>query len=195
MALASTDILCTVPLASFVMYLNGNAQSLQPWESWENVHYNWSRVVQIPAIIWHQDHLQVVGIELTRWAVPACSLLFFVFFGFAHEARKNYRRAFWAVAGLLGCSPARPKSPSAPTVRLLRKPQPTVSVTLDALPSYPMSATDKNRPDSFTSSIGDSKANEEFSGKSSRESSTYSQSADFVVVTIDPEKALRPHTA
>ncbi|KAJ7278230.1 pheromone receptor [Mycena rebaudengoi] len=56
MALATTELCCTMPLALFTIYLNAVVRT-----------------------------------------APFCALVFFVFFGFAVEARKNYRTAFWAL--------------------------------------------------------------------------------------------------
>ncbi|KAJ7904108.1 hypothetical protein B0H13DRAFT_2025197 [Mycena leptocephala] len=78
MALASTDLLLTVPFATFVLYSN-------PWVSWADTHSNFSRVMQVPGIYW-------------RGPAKACALLFFAYFGFADEAIKNYRGAFNSVA-------------------------------------------------------------------------------------------------
>ncbi|KAG1750490.1 pheromone A receptor-domain-containing protein [Suillus paluster] len=109
MALAMTELLCTIPLASFMIWLNSAAQPVQPWVSWENVHYDFSRVVQYPSILWTRDYLLVVAIQLTRWFVVICAFIFFAFFGFAAEARKNYSAAYWAVAKLFRFSPAKPQ--------------------------------------------------------------------------------------
>jgi len=43
-------------------------------------------------------------LELSRWSVIFCAFLFFGFFGFADEARKNYRFAFQSVAKCVGIS-------------------------------------------------------------------------------------------
>ncbi|KAJ7874108.1 pheromone A receptor-domain-containing protein [Mycena leptocephala] len=84
MALAATDLLLTVPLASFVLYSN--------------------RVVQVPGIYWHTDLYSAASVETLRWATVACALLFFGYFGFADEAIKNYRGAVQSVARRIGYS-------------------------------------------------------------------------------------------
>jgi pheromone a factor receptor len=50
MALASTNLLLTVPLATFVLYSNVAITGLSPWVSWADTHSNFSRVVQVPGI-------------------------------------------------------------------------------------------------------------------------------------------------
>lgn len=85
-----------------MIWLNATAKPVEPWISWEYTHYNFSRVGQYPGVVWTQDYLYVVAVQLSRWLVVVCALIFFAFFGFATEARKNYRSAFWALAILFG---------------------------------------------------------------------------------------------
>lgn len=100
MALSMTELCCTLPLASFMIWVNSAAAPVAPWVSWENTHFNFSRVGQYPSVIWTQDYLFMVAVQLTRWSVVACAFIFFAFFGFAAEARKNYSTAFGKAAKL-----------------------------------------------------------------------------------------------
>lgn len=109
MALAMTDIVCTIPLASLIIWINSAATPVEPWISWENVHYDFSRVGQYPSALWTTNYLLVVAIQLTRWIVVVCAFIFFAFFGFAAEARKNYSIAFWWVARIFGIYPPKPQ--------------------------------------------------------------------------------------
>jgi len=90
MALAMTDLLLTMPLAIFVIWLNATATPIQPWRSWNDTHFQYSRVIQYPALIWRRNPRLVASMEFTRWVVPVCALVFFAFFGLAEEATKNY---------------------------------------------------------------------------------------------------------
>lgn len=101
MALAGIEVLCTVPFASYALYLNVNA-GIAPWISWDNVHWGFSRVDQFPALVWRSDPILSSSLEITRWAVVLCAFIFFAFFGFADEARKNYRGALDSVAKRMG---------------------------------------------------------------------------------------------
>jgi len=103
MALAGIELLCTIPLASYDLYLNVSA-GLVPWISWDNVHFGFSRVDQFPAIIWQSFPVLRSSLEITRWAFVICAFIFFAFFGFADEARKNYRSALDSVAKRMGYS-------------------------------------------------------------------------------------------
>ena len=98
MGLAGVEVMFTIPMGAFSIYLNASGPPINRWVSWANTHYDFSRVDQIPSVVWHQNQLTVAGIELTRYAVVFCAFLFFAFFGFADEARRNYRLAYTSFA-------------------------------------------------------------------------------------------------
>ncbi|KAJ7902933.1 fungal pheromone STE3G-protein-coupled receptor, partial [Mycena leptocephala] len=98
MALATTAILLTTPLGIFAIWLNLTATPVGPWRSLADTHFMFSRVESIPALFWRGSPLLVTALEFTRWTAPLTALVFFAFFGFAVEARKNYASAFTAVA-------------------------------------------------------------------------------------------------
>nr|AAR99648.1 7-transmembrane pheromone receptor Bar3 [Schizophyllum commune] len=101
MALAMTEMCCTVPLGIFVIVLNCTSTPIEPWVSLKATHYWYSRVDQYPAVVWRSSHLVVVCNELTRWLAPVSAMLFFAYFGFAQEARRNYAAAWaWACRAL-----------------------------------------------------------------------------------------------
>lgn len=104
MALATTELMLTIPISSFAIYLDATAQPVGPWRSWSDTHYDFSRVDQIPAFEWRANKEFEVAQELGRWLVPACALIFFAYFGLAAEAMKHYKMAFWFVAKRLGFS-------------------------------------------------------------------------------------------
>ncbi|TFK65312.1 fungal pheromone STE3G-protein-coupled receptor [Pluteus cervinus] len=101
MALAMVEMMCTTPLAIFVIWLNATTTPIEPWVSWADTHFDYERVEQIPSIIWRGNHLMVISFELTRWAAPFCAITFFCFFGFAQEARRNYIELFKWCRGVL----------------------------------------------------------------------------------------------
>ncbi|KAJ6458070.1 putative pheromone receptor [Mycena vitilis] len=102
MCLASTDLLFTIPLSIWVLWVNVSVVGLSPWISWADTHSNFSRVLQVPGVFWRADVYTVASLETTRWATTACALLFFGYFGFADEAIKNYRTYFFTVAKRVG---------------------------------------------------------------------------------------------
>lgn len=103
MCLAGVELLCGIPISSWFLALTV-ANGVEPWKGWEDTHSNFSRVVQYPSVLWRSDPQVVVAQELSRWSVVACAFIFFGFFGFADEARKNYRNAFSSVAKRMGYS-------------------------------------------------------------------------------------------
>jgi pheromone a factor receptor len=106
MGLAGIEMLCTIPLGIYVIYLNATAQPVFPWISWADTHSDFSRVEQIASVFWRMDNPTVLSLELSRWLLVVCAFIFFAFFGFADEARKNYRLAYVSVAKRVGLSTA-----------------------------------------------------------------------------------------
>ena len=93
MAFASADVLGSIPLATYVIVRNAKTGVI-PWKSWADTHYNYSRVMQIPAFDWKNDPAMIQGLEMYRWVLVACAFVFFACFGFAEEARRHYRLAY-----------------------------------------------------------------------------------------------------
>ncbi|ESK91508.1 pheromone receptor [Moniliophthora roreri MCA 2997] len=104
MCLAGIEILCTIPLGSWAIYLDATASPVHPWISWEDTKWGFDRAELLPSLIWHLNDLMALSIELTRWFTVICALIFFAFFGFADEARKNYRAAYSSVTKHVGLS-------------------------------------------------------------------------------------------
>jgi len=159
MALAMTEIVFTIPLAIFSIWLNATASPIGPWRSWADTHFAYFRMEQIPSVIWRRNHLLVLEFEFSRWVTPLCAFLFFAFFGFADEAKKNYRLAFWAIVKRVGYSPAPDASLGKHIVSIgqFRKPQGSAN---DGLPAYcaqshTVPLHDLKRSPSTTSTITD----------------------------------------
>jgi pheromone a factor receptor len=102
MALAAVDLLFTIPFATFLIYANLKLGKVAPWISWDDTHLGFSRIDQYPAYLWRHDPFGQFAMEFSRWAVVACGFVFFMFFGFADEAFKNYRKAYTCLASRLG---------------------------------------------------------------------------------------------
>jgi hypothetical protein len=165
MALASLELLLNLPSSTYGLYLTASRSAVAPWISWDDTHAFFNRIGQAPAIFWRADAHEQTTVELSRWASVVCALVFFAFFGFAAEARKHYRLAFWAVAKRCGLTPPADGSFPFPRLRLrLRfpwtEPKPAVPsyATSDGGKSLPISlplTPVKKRPDS--SLFGDSR--------------------------------------
>ncbi|KAJ7655531.1 pheromone A receptor-domain-containing protein [Mycena rosella] len=106
-ALALASTLLTAPLGALAIYLNLTASPVGPWRSLSDTHFMFGRVEKFPAILWRGNHLLGIALELKRWASPACALIFFGFFGFAVEARRNYGLLLAALAALFWRSAGR----------------------------------------------------------------------------------------
>ncbi|KAK1230773.1 a-factor receptor [Marasmius sp. AFHP31] len=156
MTLALVDILFSIPLASYVIYIGSSGLKLSPWISWEDTHYDFGRIVKVPALIWRNNSSSVISVELNRWIGVVCAITFFALFGFANEAKKNYRLAFWSVARIFGYRPQPNKA---------TKPKPSqYQPAGDSLPMYRVSDRKAQSTDAdlfkttvdFTSSFGNS---------------------------------------
>ncbi|KAF9440169.1 STE3-domain-containing protein [Macrolepiota fuliginosa MF-IS2] len=99
MALAMTELLCTMPLSVFVIWLNATSAPIEQWISWEDTHFNYSRIDQFPASLWKRDSNLVLAMEFSRWVVPVAAFVFFAFFGFAEEARCHYSALLHKIGG------------------------------------------------------------------------------------------------
>lgn len=90
-ALASVDFCFTIPIAIWGIVSGALTGDISPWVSWADTHWGYARVFQIPRVVLDQDPTAVAALETIRWAAVVCAFVFFGFFGFADEAKKNYR--------------------------------------------------------------------------------------------------------
>jgi len=110
MALACTEVLFTIPMAIFSIVLNTTNAPIMPWISWEDTHYNFGRVGQVPAVLWRSNPRVAVAYILTKWSCVICAFIFFIFFGLAPEARRHYSTTLNRL--LLVCRLKKPASPT-----------------------------------------------------------------------------------
>jgi len=90
-ALASLDYSFTLPMATWAIIANTMWGEVRPWVSWADTHWGYSRVFQYPRIVLDEEPIVAISLEISRWAVVLSAFVFFGFFGFADEAKKNYR--------------------------------------------------------------------------------------------------------
>ncbi|KLO16516.1 STE3-domain-containing protein [Schizopora paradoxa] len=105
MALATTELVCTTPFAAYSIFLNVTTNPMTPYRGWDDLHFDYWRVDQVPALLWRLNPKNVIAFELTRWMVVACAFVFFMFFGFADEARRNYKNALNRIMKRMGMKP------------------------------------------------------------------------------------------
>lgn len=101
MGLAGCHIIYTIPLASWVLYRQTRSP-LYEWRGLGNLHYDFGRIGQYPAILWWYNPRSKSAILFTSWSGIASAFLFFAFFGCAEEARKHYTMAARAIARIFG---------------------------------------------------------------------------------------------
>lgn len=109
MAIATVELLCTTPIAAYGLYVNATSP-IFPWISFADTHFGYSRVDKYPAVIWQSSTNAIISFEFSRWSVVFCAIVFFLFFGFADEARRNYMKLLGPVITLF-----RKVVPSKPT--------------------------------------------------------------------------------
>jgi pheromone a factor receptor len=103
MTISAVEILGTLPLATFYI-VRSLKLGVAPWRGWAYTHGDYSAVYQIPGSIWKNNPNSVLFLEMFRWSLVLCAFIFFAFFGFAEEARQNYRRLYTTVASRIGYS-------------------------------------------------------------------------------------------
>ncbi|KAK0460305.1 pheromone A receptor-domain-containing protein [Armillaria novae-zelandiae] len=145
MALATTEIMCTTPLATLTICLNILSSPMSPYRSWSDTHLDYSRVVRYPRLFWHSDHLVAVSMDMTRWVTVASALIFFAYFGFASEARRHYRLMYERALKMRGINiPTKQDRMITPTK--MQYPKPISTTTTGSLPPY---SPDLNTPRSL----------------------------------------------
>ena len=97
MLMAGTDVVFTVPLNAYFIYQSA-AAGMYPWISWDDTHWRFSRVDQVPALVWRSQPLFARGLESSRWFGIMCALISFAFSGFSEEARKHYRSVILSIS-------------------------------------------------------------------------------------------------
>lgn len=92
--LTAFQILLSLPAIIFILYVDSQVLTVHPWISWEDTHFDYSFVGQIPSFEWRADPVLQAVAEFDRWLPVVCAFSFFAFFGFAEEARRNYSKAY-----------------------------------------------------------------------------------------------------
>ncbi|KAF8647127.1 hypothetical protein AX16_006958 [Volvariella volvacea WC 439] len=109
MAMTGANLLISTPYNLYIIVVNAKFGTISPWISWEDTHFGFSRVDQYPALLWQRNALNFMNLELNRWSLVICAIVFFIFFGFASEAKRHYKQAFFWVSSRVHVSspPAR----------------------------------------------------------------------------------------
>nr|QPG55753.1 pheromone receptor [Auricularia cornea] len=139
MALASSEMIIGLPTSLYFFITNLRIAGVAPWISWEDTHWNFSKVVFVPTYALKFSPETRVALELNRWAFPFIGFVFFAFFGLAEEARRNYRNAWFALLRPCGIRPRKVNASDKKTLGSSGRYDPSSS-TADAvqlaLPTY-----------------------------------------------------------
>ncbi|KAI0327884.1 STE3-domain-containing protein [Cubamyces sp. BRFM 1775] len=90
MGLAVTEIVCAVPLGTFVVAWNAEGP-LYPFSGLDDLHSHFSFVAEESEASWRAIPGNVLGVYFPRWATVGCAFVFFSFFGLTEEAFRRYR--------------------------------------------------------------------------------------------------------
>ncbi|KAJ4483532.1 pheromone receptor [Lentinula aciculospora] len=105
MLLVFVDMFCNTPIGLFAIIVATRAAVLPFSALSETVDF--TNVQLVPASVWKAERLSHAAVEINHWVPVFCSFVFFVFFGFAEEAKKNYRKAYDCLRKLFGCGGSR----------------------------------------------------------------------------------------
>jgi pheromone a factor receptor len=94
-ALSLIASVCTIAASSYIIVVNIQG-GIEPWKGWADDHHAFSAVGQFPAVEWRNES-NAVAIQVSRFFLISCPLLFFLFFGLAEEVQGLYRNAFVAL--------------------------------------------------------------------------------------------------
>ncbi|KAG8809402.1 a-factor receptor, partial [Serendipita sp. 399] len=155
MALASTEVLFVFPMTLTLFIRNITVGKPLPYRSWAYVHSNFGRIQYISRFFLTRSKETVILFEISRWCMPFSAILFFLFFGLASEARKQYKRTWNSLMRQLGItSPSLifvDKKDTPSTAATARTKRPSYMNKDSATSTMPMTSptTDKKRPDTF----------------------------------------------
>ncbi|KAG5641596.1 hypothetical protein DXG03_004671 [Asterophora parasitica] len=90
-AMSVTEMVWGTTFTAFNLY-NNVSPGLRPWTNWDDVHSNFSRVDFFPTASIPPQFLRVMMVFW--WTLPVSSIIFFIFFGFGEEAKKEYRKVW-----------------------------------------------------------------------------------------------------
>nr|AVI69659.1 pheromone receptor [Cyclocybe aegerita] len=139
MAMATVQMFWGALLISINMWFTCRA-GLRPWISWEDVHYNFSRVGLFPQMLIPKEVLRWT--YFSWWSIPASSVLFFMFFAFGQDAVKEYKACFdWVLRVIFrhAASDSKTKYPISPNVqhvKFQKESSTTSSQTLQAKANF-----------------------------------------------------------
>jgi pheromone a factor receptor len=98
LGIASVDAIFAIPMTVYFIVMNARSE-VYPWISWADTHFNYSRVIMVPRMIWTAKKESAAGTELNRWVIVSSALLFIINFGPAADSRRHLKQMGSFVAG------------------------------------------------------------------------------------------------
>ncbi|KAG8687519.1 a-factor receptor [Ceratobasidium sp. 423] len=113
MALASEEMLFSIPFASYLLKQNLTLAKQVPWTSWADTHQYYDTTIwKSPWILIKANQPSFNAVMVSLWVLPAGGYLFFIWFGLGGEAFAAYKSMFYTVMKPFGI---KPKPKAAPT--------------------------------------------------------------------------------
>ncbi|KAI0033049.1 STE3-like pheromone receptor [Vararia minispora EC-137] len=92
--LSLAEMMCTIPLSIYNIAINASNGTVGGWTSWDDVHFDFDHVNQIPRVFWQSNRYLSVALQFTSWLPLLCAFVFIVLFALSSDARRHYVFAF-----------------------------------------------------------------------------------------------------
>ena len=102
MAMCLIEIVLTIPLCGFVLFISFNELDVYPWKGLSDLHQDFGRIDEYSADEW----TSIPGFRMNNVSNQCmtfgCAAVYFCFFGLSEEAREHYRQAYNAFKQWVG---------------------------------------------------------------------------------------------
>ncbi|KAF5393307.1 hypothetical protein D9757_000484 [Collybiopsis confluens] len=153
MLLVFVDMICNTPIGVFTIIAISSHSAVLPFSS---KSADFTQIELVPASVWKADMATRAVVEIGRWVPPVfCAFVFFAFFGFADEAKKNYKKMWIGLKRLFGKEKVEvhvtvPKPKSRMWSMISSNARPSTSYTATESTLAPSYYNDSSTNDKFT---------------------------------------------
>ncbi|CAE6435196.1 unnamed protein product [Rhizoctonia solani] len=113
MALASEEMLFSIPFAAYLLKQNLTYLHQWPWVSWEDTHMDYGIKIYPTPWVLLEATPGYNSVMVSLWVLPAGGFLFFIWFGLGGEAFAAYKAMFYKVVGVFGIKPKPKVAPAS----------------------------------------------------------------------------------
>ncbi|KAF8188778.1 GPCR fungal pheromone mating factor, partial [Mycena galopus ATCC 62051] len=99
MIMSASQMAWFIALNIFALWFTTVSNPIRPWTSWMDVHSNFSRVGQFPAL--SSPHMYRSARYAMWWAVPTATFVFVACFAFSEESMVEYTKAFYWIRSII----------------------------------------------------------------------------------------------